>query len=174
MRSRLGWILVCLHASWFFLAVANMSPPSPAFAKYLEAGGWSSATLFAGRPFHFTYESLALKSLLVADLPAMLAELPFSFLLLPFLKLAHANLYSGSYISAGSLLLLASCQWLAIGASLQSLLSASKWGTWILGRVRRYFVLIIAVVILFATIATPMINARSRGLGFRQPAISFH
>ena len=35
-RSRLAWLLACIHALWFFLAVANMSPPSPELGEFLE------------------------------------------------------------------------------------------------------------------------------------------
>jgi hypothetical protein len=61
VRSRLAWVLVYLHASWFLIAIANMSPPAPWLGEFLDRGGWSSATLFAGRPFHFHYESRVMK-----------------------------------------------------------------------------------------------------------------
>ncbi len=31
-NCRLAWVLVFLHAAWFFVAIANMSPPSPQLA----------------------------------------------------------------------------------------------------------------------------------------------
>jgi hypothetical protein len=68
-----AWVLVCLHASWFLIAIANMSPPAPGLGEFLDGGGWSSATLFAGRPFHFHYESMVMKLLVLVDFPSMLA-----------------------------------------------------------------------------------------------------
>src|SRR5262245_41572750 len=77
-KSRIAWLLVCLHGMAFFLAVANMSPPSSGLGAFLDGGGWSSATLLAGRPFHFAYESLLLKWLVLLDLPGTLAVIPVS------------------------------------------------------------------------------------------------
>jgi hypothetical protein len=64
----MAWLLVFLHAAWLLLAIANMSPPSPGPANYIEHGGWSSATILAGRPFHYHYESLSLQILALLDL----------------------------------------------------------------------------------------------------------
>jgi len=104
-RSRIAWALACLHAAWFVLAIANMSPPSPGLGEFLDRGGWSSATLLAGKPFHYEYESLGLKLLILTDLPAMLAMLPVSLLLAPVSKVAGLSFYSNSYR-------LVSCWWL--------------------------------------------------------------
>src|SRR5262252_1294410 len=103
-RSRVAWLLACPHSAWFLLSIANMSPPSPGFAAFLQNGGGSSATIFAGRPFHFTYESVALKLLLLFDLPSELVvaavgllSIPIS---LPLEKMFHTTLYAGSYFGA--------------------------------------------------------------------------
>jgi hypothetical protein len=72
--NRLAWLFACLHAAWFFLAIANMSPPSPALADFFDKGGASTAALLAGRPFHFHYESALLQLLVLADFPSMLVE----------------------------------------------------------------------------------------------------
>src|SRR5678816_365309 len=56
-RSRTAWLLASLHAAWCFLAIANMPAPAPGLGEFLDRGGGSSATLLAGRPFHFSYES---------------------------------------------------------------------------------------------------------------------
>lgn len=95
IRSRLGWLLVCLHAAWFVFAVANMSPPAPEFAKYLDNGGWSSAALLAGRPFHFAYESIPLKVVFLIDLPAMLAAAVVGLVLSPALRAFHVGHFVG-------------------------------------------------------------------------------
>ena len=127
LHSRPDWTLVCLHAAWFFLAIANMSPPSHAFAKLLEHVG-STATIFAGRPFHFAYESGALQFLVVADLPSMIAEIPFGLLAMPLLRLFPLDLYSGSNVDASLMVLVASCKWLAVGNFLESRLLSCNWG----------------------------------------------
>ena len=33
-----GWLFACLHASWFLLAIANMSPPSRELGSLLDSG----------------------------------------------------------------------------------------------------------------------------------------
>ena len=139
LRSRLAWILVCFHAAWFFLAIANMAPPSHAFAKWLESGG-SDMTVYAGRPFHFTYESFAMKLLVFADLPSMIAEIPIGFLATPLMRFTRMDLYSGSYVGAAVDFLLASAQWLALGKFFELRLSSSNWGKAFLYRVQRSFV----------------------------------
>jgi hypothetical protein len=127
-RSRLAWILACIHALWFLLAVANMSPPSPALGNFFDRGGGSSATIFAGRPFHFTYESMLLKSLVVADLPSGLLQLPLDFAIVPFQKALHLHAYSSSYLDAVLLFVIATCQWMTIGYVAQTWLAARHWG----------------------------------------------
>ncbi len=169
-RSRLGWILASLHALWFVLAVANMSPPSPRLAEYLDKGGWSSATLFAGRPFHYTYESLVLKFLLLADLPALVV---FGLLSTVFSLWNVIGACAASYVDALLLLIGASCQWLIIGRLLTPWLISRKPGAWVVRRADSYFVFIIsAIMIIMATLA-PLVNERSAKLGFRHGGISF-
>ncbi len=116
-----------MHVAWFLLAIANMSPPSPGFANYLDHGGWSSATLLAGRPFHFVYESLPLKLLFLADLPSMLVEILPALVLSPVLRILHVGFYSSSYIDAALWLTLGSCQWLVVGV-LVEVLSVLRFG----------------------------------------------
>src|SRR5258708_14577479 len=92
----LAWIFTFLHAAWFFLAVANMSPPSPQLARVLDQGCWSSASVLAGRPFHFHYESNLLKWLFVVDLPSMVAAIPLDFFLGSPLKFCPVGRLVGS------------------------------------------------------------------------------
>jgi hypothetical protein len=94
-----------------------MSPPSPGFASSLEHGGWSSAALFAGRPFHLVYESISLQLLILGDLPSMIASIPAALLLFPFNTALHVGLYKGSYEDAAILLLLSSFNGRALGMS---------------------------------------------------------
>src|SRR5262245_39515026 len=118
LRSSFAWLFVCLHASWFLLAVANMSPPSRDLASILDSGVWSSAALLAGRPFHFTYESMFLKALLLLDLPALLiAGVVLAPIRVLFPSLGH---YVDSYFAAGEWLLAGSLQWLVLGAFLET------------------------------------------------------
>jgi len=66
-RSRFGWILAAIHVFWFYLAIRSMGPPSRAAASFLDSFQGADWTLFAGRPFHYTYQSWILKSLRWAD-----------------------------------------------------------------------------------------------------------
>ena len=170
-KSRLAWALAALHALWFFLAVANMSPPSPALGDFFDRGGGSSATIFAGRPFHFTYESILLKSLILADLPSGLLQLPVDVAIQKALPL-HA--YALSYLDGALLFLIATCQWMTTGYVAQSWLAARPWGQTLLEGMTRYFVALVTFILLLMIVFVPMVNSRSRGQGFRHPAISFH
>jgi hypothetical protein len=170
MRSRLAWILVCLHAAWFFLAIANMAPPSRAFAHWLESGG-SDVAVLAGRPFHFIYQSLAMQLLFLADMPSMIAAVPVALLISPLMRLAALDLYSGSYVGAALMLIFASCQWLAIGNFIESRLSSSNCGKSFLAWLHRYFALLAAFVLLFTAVATPLVNAHSREVAYHRHAI---
>jgi hypothetical protein len=166
MRSRVGWLLAALHAAWFFLAVANMSPPSTDFVKFLERFPGFSTTLFAGRPFHYAYESPLLQLLLLIDVPAALALLPVSLALsllwLPFARFAHPSLSGSSYVGAALVLLAATCQWVTIGRRIERRLEARKWGRRVNELIRKRFVLIVGTVALAALILTPIVNERSR------------
>jgi hypothetical protein len=173
-RSRLAWILVFLHAAWFFLVVANMSPPAPGLAQFLQGGGWSSATLFAGRPFHFEYESIPLKFLFLIDLPSALAAIPLDFATYPLAKMSHLSFYTGSYVAATELPLVATFQWLLVGQTISGWLASKRRGAWLIQKLNRHFVIVISFIVLFALISTPIVNQRSRELGFRHGAISFH
>lgn len=171
VKSRLAWILVCLHACWFFLAMANMSPPSRAFAKYIEHSGGDTSIL-AGRPFHFAYESLAMQLLFLADMPSTIAiGLPTALLVTPVLHFIHPDLYSRSYVGAAIMLISASCQWLAIGTILDRHLLFSTRGKSFLEVVRRSFPVVVVLVLLATAIVTPLVNEHSRKLAARHHAI---
>src|SRR5258707_3601978 len=170
--SRLGWLFVCLHAAWFFLAIANMSPPSPALADFLDKGGSSTATIFAGRPFHFHYESALLQLLVLADVPSMLVEALLGLVSFPLLMNVRLGHYLGSYLGAGLLLLIATFQWLVLGKSVQTWLSSRSWGAVFLRTFTRYFAATVAFILLVAIVSVPLVNKRSQKLGFRHPTIS--
>jgi hypothetical protein len=125
--SRLAWLFACLHAAWFFLAIANMSPPSPAFADFLDRGGSSTSALLAGRPFHYHYESVLLQILVWADLPSMFVGILLALSSLPLLVNIQVGHYAGSYFGAGLLLLIATFQWFVVGKSVKTWLSSKSW-----------------------------------------------
>jgi len=120
LQSRLGWFLAVIHALWLDLGIRTMGPPSRAAANFLDGMQGADWTLFAGRPFHFTYQSWILKSVLLADLPSMLAASVGSLLLLPIPFIRHLGSYESSYIDAGLLFVVASGQWLIVGWAIQT------------------------------------------------------
>jgi hypothetical protein len=150
-----------------------MSPPSPALAHFLDNGGLSTATIFAGRPFHFHYESVFLKLLIIVDLPSALIEALFALISLPLLTIIHLNTYLTSYFGAGLLLVIATWQWLAVGNTVQNRLVSKPWGEQLVRVLTRYFTAIIVLILLLMIVFVPIVNRRSQRLGFRHPAISF-
>jgi len=170
IRSRLAWLIVFLHAAWFLLAIANMSPPSRDF-EHFEG---STVAILAGRPFHFHYESLCLKILTLLDLPSSLASIPFAILFLPFFKLFHLDLYEGSYVGACILLAMSSLQWLTIGRLADKWIGSKIWGPSLLRGIHRSFTVFTILIFLLTSISVPIVNARSRRLAYRHRAIFFH
>jgi hypothetical protein len=172
--SRVAWIFAFLHAAWFFVAIANMSPPTPELARFFDQGGWSSSSVLAGRPFHFEYESNLLKFLFLVDLPSMVAAIPLDFAVGALLKAIRVGSFMGSYFGAGLMLLAGTFEWLALGKLFAGWLEQKQRGTWVLQRLERYWRPAIIFIVLFTLIATPIVNRRSRQLGFRHAGISFH
>jgi len=168
-RSRLARVLVCIHAAWFFLAIANMSAPS--FAHFLDGVTRSSATMFAGRPFHFHYESTSLRLLIIVDSPSALVEGPFGLVSYPLPKTIHFNTYLAGYFGAGLLLLTATCQWFVIGNRVENWLVAKHSGRWFVRMLTRYSAAIIVLILLLAVVFVPIINRRSQTLCFQRSAI---
>jgi hypothetical protein len=173
ISSRFAWLIVTVHAAWFFLAIANMSPPSHGLGERIDRGAYVSASLLAGRPFHFEYESIALKLLVLVDLPPFLAGIPVSLLLMPLHRVTHYGSYVASYVAAATLFIVSSCQWLAVGKLIESRIGLNRPEDHSLKRLNRFFAAAIALILLVTVIVTPMVNARSRRLGFRHAAISF-
>lgn len=172
--SRIAWILSVLHAAWFLLAIANMSPPSPELGRFFDEGGWSSATILAGRPFHFTYESPLLKTLIVADLPASLVSIPVSIPVTYVLRILKVGSFVGSYVDATIALLTGCLQWLILGKLAQDRLEPIKNTRWFFEKLDRYFLTALLFIAAFTAFTVPIVNSRSRQEGFRHPAISFH
>jgi hypothetical protein len=170
-KSRIAWLVACFHALWFALAIANMSPPSPGLGEFLDRNGWSSATLLAGRPFHFHYESIALKLLVLVDLPGTVAMIPISLVLAPLSKAFGLGFYSNSYVTAAIMLLGATCQWLLVGRRCE--LWLARQSPLFQARLHRWSGVFIAVTIVATFVLAPRINERSRAAGFRHAGISF-
>ena len=126
VRSRLGWLLAAIHASWFYLGIRSMGPPSRDAARFLDSVQGADWTLFAGRPFHFTYQSWVLKSVLLVDLPSMLVASVGDLLLWPVSVATHVGRYKGSYIGAGLLFVVATGQWLMVGCVAHKRLRSKK------------------------------------------------
>jgi hypothetical protein len=119
VRSRLGWILAAIHAMWLALGIRSIGPPSRSAANFLDSSQGADWTLLAGRPFHFTYQSWILKSVFLADLPAMLVASLTDLLVWPVSFVTHVGIYEGSYIAAGLLFVVATGQWLIVGCALE-------------------------------------------------------
>jgi hypothetical protein len=128
VRSRLGWLLAAIHALWFYLGILSMGPPSRAAANFLDSLQGADWTLFAGRPFHFTYQSWVLKSVLLADMPSTLVVSAGDLLLWPLWLIKHIDTYGRSYIAAGLLFVVATGQWLMVGHFIQKRLSRKVGG----------------------------------------------
>lgn len=118
-RSWLGWFLVILHGVCFVGAIRAKRPPSPEFARWLGGLQGSSSTIFAGRPFHFHYESTLTKVVVISDMPLTIAALPLSVVVALTLWPMHLGLYYSSYVEAGITLLAATLQWLTVGRLIQ-------------------------------------------------------
>jgi hypothetical protein len=117
--SQLGWAFALIHAVWFYLGVRSMGPPSRAAAAFLDSLQGADWTFFAGRPFHFAYQSWILKSVIVADMPSMLVQAACGLLLWPVSSVMHIDTYEGSCVAASPLFVFASVQWLMVGHFLQ-------------------------------------------------------
>jgi hypothetical protein len=101
-----------------------MGPPSRAAADFLGGMQGADWTLFAGRPFHFVYQSWVLKILILADMLAMLVGSACGLLLWPLSIIKRIPIYEASYISAGMLFVLATGQWLVVGHLLSETIPA--------------------------------------------------
>jgi hypothetical protein len=169
LRSRVAWLVVCLHALWFFLAIANMSPPSPSFGLALDQGTVSTAVLFAGRPLHFHYESFLLQSLLIADFPSGIAAIPIDMLLWPISAAFHLDNFHESYLAAFVILFTSSCQWLLIGNWVQHRFETKAWGTHFVQNLNRRFSIILILLLAIAVLSVPLVNQRSHRLRSPHP-----
>ncbi len=115
-KSIVGWnlgiLLAIIHGIWFCSAVAALGSHPHAAISFLPNGS-STESLFAGKPFHFEYESAFLKILFFLDFPTLLLCRLLNYFL-SLLRL-RASTYAQSYIDAALLLCFGCLQWLIIG-----------------------------------------------------------
>ena len=171
-----GWLFATFHAVALTLCVANMSPPDREFADMLDRvyaeGGWSSATVYAGRPFHLTYESLPLQLITLVDIPAMLLAVGPSYCL-EALNLVPSSAYYQSYYVFGGELLFGSMQWLFVGVAFAKWTRPGTWRERIIRTFRARRTIIFVALVITLLVGAPLLQWRSNQLGFRHPGISF-
>ena len=176
VTNDVAWLFAAVHGVVLVLCVANMSPPDREFAEDLDRvyanGGWSSATVYAGRPFHLNYESIPLKLLTLADLPAEFLGAVVGEGLNALIPLP-SDQYRVSYILFGLNVVFGSMQWLIIGALFASRLRPGSRGhLWVTAlRNRRKIVFWTLLIVLL--VGAPLLQWRSNQLGFRHGGISF-
>jgi hypothetical protein len=126
--SRVGHILLILHLSLVVFDFAQKTPISRAESnRVVEAGEtMESATLLAGRMFHYHYESPLLKFLIFVDLPGILLSLLLGLALLPINYVAPLGAYDESWVAAVILLLSTSLQLQVIGYCLGKVFKSAK------------------------------------------------
>lgn len=126
-RRHLPWLFGAIHVSWFFLCLHAKGPPEKPTPFLDEPIVYSSANLIAGRSFHFTYENIPTKLLLLGDMPAMLLATPAILLISPLLRAANQSEFEASYHLAAVILISGTLQWMLLGAWLaQRLPSAAR------------------------------------------------
>jgi len=115
--SRAGHVLLIAHLSLIVFDFAHKSPVSRAESnRVYEAGeAVESATLLAGRTFHYHYESPLLKFLMFIDLPGIFLSLILGLVLLPINYIVPLGAYDESWVAAAIFLLGTSTQWQFVG-----------------------------------------------------------
>src|SRR5215203_3871294 len=68
--SRIGLAALVLHLLLFVYCLGQKTPLADDANAAANEGRGFNTTLFAGRPFHFNYESTLFKIILILDLPA--------------------------------------------------------------------------------------------------------
>jgi hypothetical protein len=170
VTNDVAWMLAAVHGVVLVLCIANMSPPSREFADYLDSvyanGGWSSATVYAGRPFHLHYESIALNLLTLADLPAefvvaLVATEVDALIPLP------SDRYRLSYIELGLNAVFGSIQWLIIGTLFARRLRPGTRSARCVNALRNHRRIVYGTLLIFLLVGAPVLQWRSNELGFR-------
>jgi hypothetical protein len=120
-RNPLGLGLAGIHAAvLIFVIVAKEPLPSPRPAweacppKAFCFDVWAAAgqSVYAGRPFHFHYETWLVKFLMIADMPGMLAA---SVIIGPLLATLREYRELNSYVAAFCWIAFGSLQWWTLG-----------------------------------------------------------
>jgi hypothetical protein len=112
---KFGILLAIIHGIWFCVVVSALGHHPHAAISFLSDGS-STETLFAGKPFHFEYESAFLKVLFFLDFPALLVCRLFNYVF--SLVRLQVSAYALSYIDAALLLCFGCLQWLILGRSI--------------------------------------------------------
>lgn len=107
-------------------------------------------------------------------MPSVLAGIPLGLLLGPIERVLYVGFFVGSYVDAVVLLLVSTCQWLAVGNLIDTRLKSHPFWARALPGLNRSFVIVMMLLLLFTVISIPIVRNRSQRLGFRHPAISFH
>jgi hypothetical protein len=128
--DRVGHTLLIAHLCLFIYVFAQKSPVSRTeHNRVIEAGETLSSTiLFAGRGFHFHYESPLLKFLLMIDSPALLIEMALGIFLIPLRYFVRLGAYDESWVAAGMFLIATSIQWQLVGYCLNGMFKSIKRG----------------------------------------------
>ena len=176
VTNDVAWLFAAVHGVVLVLCVANMSPPDREFAEDLDRvyanGGWSSATVYAGRPFHLHYESIPLQLISLADLPAeFLAAVVGTGL--ESLNMLPTDLYRISYLLFGLNALFGSMQWLIIGAPFAHRLQPGSRGVRLVNVFRNHRTIVFGTLLIVLLVGAPLLQWRSHQLGFRHGGISF-
>ena len=116
--------LACAHAAVLIVSLINKDPiPTPPCAFGEECFPWNGApvSIIAERAFHWHYETPAVKVLMLADAPALLAGgIVFA---VPNIGLALLSLQAQSYLAAFVWIVFGSAQWWLVGAHIKSKLN---------------------------------------------------
>jgi integral membrane sensor domain MASE1 len=118
----LGQFLVVAHL--LFIVYEFAQKPAATYADTPCVVGWSSASLIAGRNYHWAYESTPLKIVSLLDLPALFVGGLASRLFSPLNLCA----LTASWVEAILALTFASIQWLLVGFIVESIFRGlKKW-----------------------------------------------
>lgn len=120
--SRLGHIFCVLHLILLLLFFISQDPV-PRDLNNDQVSKYSSSVLMAGRGFHYHYEPVELKILILLDAPGILLSVFLSLLLLPVaLLLPPLGEYDGSWVAAAIIFVGTSTQWLLVGYFLERMI----------------------------------------------------
>jgi hypothetical protein len=128
VSSRVGHVLLILHLSLVVFEFTQKNPVSRAESNrvYEAREMTESATLLAGRVFHYHYESPLLKFLIFVDMPGIALSFFLGLVLVPINYIAPLGEYDASWAVAGILLIGTSTQWQLIGYGLERMIRSGR------------------------------------------------